>query len=299
VRRAIGRDGVDFQIRDISPWTMTAQIAARYSQGRVFLVGDSAHRFPPSGGLGMNTGIQDAHNLVWKLAAVEAGRAAASLLDTYEAERRPVAQLNADQSVNNAMKMFEVYAALGISFDKTAMQPPIAETLAKPGMRDRVGEAIANQQEHFDMFGLQLGFRYDAGAIVADGSEAPRCANPVRDLVTSTRPGARVPHAWVERAGERVSILDLLPYDRFTLIAGPAGAAWADVAGRVARVPIQCLVAGRDFADPHGTWAAVCEVDDDGAVLVRPDQHVAWRARTAGGIATTDLEKLLIGMLDG
>src|SRR5947199_1590728 len=107
VRRALGRDDVDFVVRDVSTWTMTAQVADRYASGRVFLVGDSAHRFPPTGGLGMNTGVQDAHNLVWKLCTVEAGWAPESLLSTYETERRPVAQHNADCSLNNAMKMWE------------------------------------------------------------------------------------------------------------------------------------------------------------------------------------------------
>src|SRR5262249_59387245 len=91
VRRALGTDTVPFTIRTIRTWTMTAQVAQRYREGRVILVGDAAHRFPPTGGLGLNTGVQDAHNLAWKIAAVDAGWAPDSLLDTYDAERRPVA----------------------------------------------------------------------------------------------------------------------------------------------------------------------------------------------------------------
>src|SRR2546426_12165596 len=189
VRRAIGRDGVGFAIRDLSTWTMTAPGADRYAAGRVFLIGDSAHRFPPTGGLGMNTGVQDAHNLVWKLCAVEAGWAPGSLLRTYETERRPVAHHNADHSLNNAMKMWEVFqlpgtppaARLG---SRTRMEaPPPA-----PASREQLRVAIQNQQEHFDMFGLQLGFSYEAGALVPDGSERRTAANPVRDFVPTTRP---------------------------------------------------------------------------------------------------------------
>ena len=282
VRRAIGRDDVAFTVRDVSTWTMTAQLAARYGSGRVFLIGDSAHRFPPTGGLGMNTGIQDAHNLVWKLCAVDAGCAPAALLETYEAERRPVAQLNADHSLNNAMKMWEVFQALGIlPDDREGSTVRMHATLADPAGRERLRAAIENQQEHFDMFGLQLGFAYETGALVDDGWARPMPANPVRDFLPTTRPGARLPHAWVERAGERVSVLDLVPYDRFTVLAGPTGSMWHEAAARVGAIPVQCLIAGRDFADPEGHWASVCELGSDGALLVRPDQHVAWRARSA------------------
>ena len=282
VRHAIGRDDVDFIVRDISTWTMTAQVADRYAAGRVFLTGDSAHRFPPTGGLGMNTGIQDAHNLAWKLCAVEAGWAPGSLLETYETERRPVAQHNAEQSLSNAMRIAEVFQALGIlPDDRTGSRARMEQALADPAGRGRLRSAIEQQQEHFDMFGLQLGFAYESGALVADGSEKPAGANPVRDFVPTTRPGSRVPHAWVERAGERLSVLDLLPYDRFTVLAGPGGGAWAGAAAGIRELPIQCLVAGRDFTDPEGHWASVCEISGAGALLVRPDQHVAWRARSA------------------
>jgi 2,4-dichlorophenol 6-monooxygenase len=90
-----------------------------------------------------------------------------------------------------------------------------------------------------------------------------------------------VPHAWVARAGERLSVLDLLPYDGFTVLAGPEGAAWAEAVAGIRGLPIRCLIAGRDFTDPEEHWAAVCEITASGALLVRPDQHVAWRARVA------------------
>jgi len=272
VRRAIGRAGVELAIRDVSPWTMTVQMAERFRVGHVFLVGDSAHRFPPSGGLGLNTGVQDAHNLAWKLAGVEAGWAGAALLDTYEAERRPVAQCNAEQSFVNAMKMLEAFAALGLT-DEVA----------------RVRQVIEDQQDHFDMVGLQLGFGYEEGAVVPDGSPPPARANPVREFVPTSRPGARLPHAWVERDGIRTSILDLLATDGFTLIAGPRGRAWTDTVAGLAPPTIRCLVAERDFADPEGSWQRASEIGPDGALLVRPDQHVAWRAARAPDDPAADL----------
>jgi 2-polyprenyl-6-methoxyphenol hydroxylase-like FAD-dependent oxidoreductase len=260
VRRAMGTDAHPFTIRTIRTWTMTAQVAARYRERRLFLVGDAAHRFPPTGGLGLNTGVQDAHNLAWKIAAVEHGWAPATLLDTYEIERRPVALRNADVSLMNAMRLAEVYQALG-------------ESGATPS--DGVRAAIANQAEHFDMLGLQLGFTYEAGALARNG-DAGSPASSVREFVPSAAPGSRVPHAWVTRDGARVSTLDLLAGDRFTLVSGPAGHAWAEAA---APLPLARLVIGRDVDDPDARWTTLLGIDADGAVLVRPDHHVAWRSR--------------------
>jgi 2-polyprenyl-6-methoxyphenol hydroxylase-like FAD-dependent oxidoreductase len=268
VRRAMGTSAVDFAIRTLSTWNMSVQVAERYREGRTFLIGDAAHRFPPTGGLGLNTGVQDAHNLVWKLAAVEAGWAPSALLDSYEIERLPVARENADVSARNAAKLLEVVQALGPAGD---------------GDRGAVRAAIANQAEHFDMLGLQLGFQYESGALVPDGSARPTVGNPVREFVPCGRPGARVPHAWTLRDGERVSTLDLLPPDRFTLVAGRAGAAWIEAAAAIATPPLHCLAIGRDLEDPGGAWTAVLGIENEGALLVRPDQHVAWRS--ARGVA--------------
>jgi 2,4-dichlorophenol 6-monooxygenase len=293
VTRALGRENVEFTIRDISTWHMTAQVAERYADGRVFLVGDSAHRFPPTGGMGLNTGVQDAHNLVWKLATVMANEAPASLLDTYETERRPIAQNNADQSLANAMKMFEIFEVLGFTEDVAAAAEHMAVALADAAGRERVKRAIDNQQEHFDMFGLQLGFVYEQGALVSESAGPSASPSSVSDYVPTSRPGARVPHAWVENDGRRVSMLDLLPYDSFVLITGPEGEAWAAVARTIETPLLRCLVAGRNFTDPEKHWESVCEIGPTGALLVRPDQHVAWRAPGASGDPRTALSAAL------
>ncbi len=298
VRRAIGRDG-SITVRDVSPWTMTAQVAERYRAGRVFLAGDAAHRFPPSGGLGMNTGIQDVHNLAWKLRLVLAGEASERLLDTYETERRPVAHENADQSMQNAFRMLQVFDALGVPIDvgadRAAARARMQATLAAPGGRARVSAAIEHQRDHFDTRGLQLGFSYADGALLSDDSPQPRIANRVRDYVPSSRPGAHLPHAWIERDGVRVSTLDLVPYDRFTLIAGPDAAALATAAA--AHLGVRTVVAGRDFTDPEGRWAALSGIERAGALLVRPDQHVAWRAGTSSPSVRDRLSDVLARLL--
>jgi 2-polyprenyl-6-methoxyphenol hydroxylase-like FAD-dependent oxidoreductase len=279
VRRAMGTDAYPFVIRTIRTWTMTAQVAERYRARRVFLVGDSAHRFPPTGGMGLNTGVQDAHNLVWKISAVEAGWAPEPLLDTYEVERRPVAQHNADVSLQNALRLGEVYQAL-------ATPDPTGAAIRT---------AIANQAEHFDMFGLQHGFIYESGAIARDSNEKPARASTVRDYVPSALPGARVPHAWVTCAGVHVSTLDLFAYDRFTLVTGPAGQAWIEAV--VALVAVDCIVIGRDVDDENGHWMNLLGIDAGGAVLVRPDQHVAWRSQHADTNATAALSRALATVL--
>lgn len=293
VRRAIGAHA-DFEIRDIGTWTMTAQVAQRYRVGRVFLVGDSAHRFPPAGGMGMNTGIQDAHNLVWKLAAVDSWNAPPTLLDTYQAERQPIAHSNSEQSLTNVVNLLEVFEALGLDADEEASKVRMTDRLADPESRARVETAIENQRDHFDMLGLQLGFHYETGALTPDGTPAPVAINPVGDFVPSSRPGSRVPHAWVRAEGRRVSLLDLIAYDAFTLITGSDGDAWRAAADGLAATRlgshVRCLTSGRELEDPEGHWAAVSGIANDGALLVRPDQHVAWRSRSMAADPAAELE---------
>jgi len=272
-RDDIGRGGVELAVRHVNVWHMTSQVAERYRAGRVLLVGDSAHRFPPAGGMGMNTGIQDAHNLAWKLALVDAGNAGAALLDSYEIERKPIAQTNADQSLVNALRMIEALGQLGLGGEPAAARAALEALLATSAGRAQVAATIETQQEHFDMLGLQLGFAYERGALVPDGTPAP--ATRVRDFDPSGRPGARLPHAWLDHAGTRRSSLDLVGGAGFTLVTGPDGAAWVTAA---TALDIRTLVVGRDVADPTGAWLDACGIEPDGALLVRPDQHVAWRA---------------------
>ena len=237
---------VDIKILKTSSWTMTSQIAERYRDGRVFLVGDAAHRFPPSGGMGLNSGVQDAHNLAWKLHAVITGQSPDSLLDTYDPERHPVAQRNAQASLENAFKMIEVFEALG-KIDQEGLTV-----------------AINNQQTHFDMFGLQMGFRYEI-----EGSTtpiAPLSDDVIRNYTPSTEPGSRLPHGWLTRNDQRISSLDLIGLTETTVIAGPT----AEVDGN-------CLQVGRDFDDPDNWWGKVLGLSSDARITVRPDQHIASR----------------------
>ncbi len=274
VRGAMVDPAIDLTIESVDTWAMTAQVAERYRIGRSILIGDAAHRFPPTGGLGLNTGVQDAHNLAWKLAALLRG-GSDRLLDSYELERRPVAQANADQSLVNALKLIEVPVALGLEEDAERSAVRMAEILGSADGRRHVADSIAGQADHFDQIGLQLGFVYERGALIADADDAPR--SDVRHFVPSGRPGARLPHAWTTER-ERRSTLDWVPLDRFSVIAGPRGEAWraaAESCGLPARV-----VAEDDLVD-FRTWLDAAGISAAGVLLVRPDQHVAWRSREA------------------
>src|SRR5260221_6302698 len=280
IRRALARSDVDLAIRTVSPWVMTCQVAARSRAGWVSLVGDAAPRFPPTGGLGLTPGVQDAHNLAWKLAAVLEGSAPAALLDTYEAERRPVAQYNAEQSLQNAVRLLEVPRALGFSDDPETARRNFAESLADQSRRREVTAVIEHQAEHFDMLGLQLGFAYERGALLPDGGEQPAVANPVRDFVPSIHPAARLPHGWLSDRSGRRSTLDLIRLARLTLLVGPDGRAWLE-AVRLIHPRLECLRMEIDKGDRNDWWTAVAGMHADGALLVRPDQHIAFRARGA------------------
>ena len=286
-RAAAGSDDLDLAIDNVRPWRMTCQIAERYGDGRVFLVGDAAHRFPPTGGLGLNTGVADVHNLVWKLAATERGWAPAGLLATYAAERRPVAVHNADKSLDNAMRMIDVFVACGEGETLEESRVNFAVAVASVEGRAAITAAAEAQDEHFDMLGLQLGFSYppDGGTVLDDGTAPVEVANVVRQYAPSTRPGGRLPHAWVTRDGVRISTLDLVDPCRFLLLTSSPEWAGAgeQLAGRPGgkAVPFSVELMGRDVLDADGSWHKVSGIGDEGAILVRPDQHVAWRIPTA------------------
>ena len=300
----IGRDDVPLKVRSRSAWRMTAQVARAFRGGRAFLVGDAAHRFPPTGGLGMNSGIADAHNLCWKLAAVLRGEASDALLDTYEAERRPVVQRNCDASRVNFERLLDVVRAFGLDPERAEAALDSLETgpLSRlpgqgwlrrraldygasvlhrfhtdPEVRQQVRQAIAEQRSHFDRIGLELGYAYDEGALLDDGTPPPKNDDPVSTYIPTTRPGARFPHFWLDGNLRTRSSHDLLRPGWSTLILGgeapgdPAALERLCAAHRVALRRLDPAPAARELAHRR------CEIEGDGALLVRPDGHVAWR----------------------
>ncbi len=255
-RAHTGIPNLEVKIINRSVWRVTKQIADRYSKGRTYLIGDAAHRFPPTGGYGMNTGIQDAHNLAWKLALVLTGKASIALLSTYDVERRPIGHANADFSLGNSLR----FRLMDEAF-KTSNEAQIEFWI-----RDAV--------HHSHSIGLGLGFSYEQGAVISDGTVH-------RGLVTnlyrpSDRPGGRYPHLWLDLARKR-STLDLFD-TRFVVVHGPKSGDWAQAAKEAGeRLGIVIDTFRLDAVDPRDGL----EMGMRGAVVVRPDGHVAWR--TPGG----------------
>jgi len=274
VRQAAGVPDLAVEILGAVPWVAAALVAERYRRGRVFLAGDAAHHMPPTGGFGLNTGVQDVHNLAWKLAAVLQGRAGPALLDTYEDERLPYGRAITEQSLINAR-------SLGRGGPEQTAAP--AAALARP--------------EFLNELGMIFGTAYESAAVVPDGTPPPKVENAVTDYRPSARPGHRAAHAWISREGVRQSTLDLLGH-RFVLLAGPSGAAWCEAARATARahgVALDALTVGPDgdLDDPEGRWLDLWEIEREGAVLVRPDGQVAWRRRGAVPDAAAEMRRVL------
>jgi 2,4-dichlorophenol 6-monooxygenase len=290
VRNLLGLPDIEVEITGTSLWGNNEMYATLLQSGRVFCVGDAIHRHPPSNGLGSNTSIQDSYNLAWKLAAVLRGQAAPALLDTYSAERAPVASQivqRANKSSREFVQFFEVLGLLDAK-DEAEMAARIEERKANTpeGAAKRAALVSAMELKHyeFNAHGVELGQFYESDAVVSDGS---RRQQPSRDpelyYEPSTVPGSRLPHVWVGDARRKISTLDLAPMTRFTLLTGIAGEPWiaaAQKAGEELGVPLETVVIGpgRQVTDLYYDWARVREVEEDGALLVRPDKHIGWRS---------------------
>jgi 2,4-dichlorophenol 6-monooxygenase len=282
----------DVTISAIAHWRTQSVLADRYRAGRVILAGDAAHRHSPMGGLGLNTGLQDAHNLAWKLAAVSSGRADAQLLDTYEQERRPVAARNISwatfcfQNHLSASSGFGIQDGVSAEYNRAVLESLWSDTLEGATRRARLHEYYCTARYEFQALDVELGFAYDSDAIVPDGS--PELArDPLgHRLEQSARPGSRLPHAPLRRASEPISTHDLMVPGTFLLLARDGTTAWAahaEAAARTRQVPLHVYHIGRgqEVDDIEGAWTALSGHDDAGAVLIRPDGHVAFRARSA------------------
>ncbi|MFJ8013648.1 FAD-dependent oxidoreductase [Streptomyces sp. NPDC096339] len=261
IRRAVGAPHLDVEITGKAPWHAAERVAERYGAGRVFLAGDSAHEMSPTGAFGSNTGIQDAHNLAWKLAAVLKGAAGPGLLESYEAERLPVARATSARASARSAEH------------------------SHPGYEPDPGSAAPGGGRQGGVLSVAMGYRYHHGAVLGADPEQPVVPERMRP---AGDPGTRAPHMWLHTRGEpgpaeRVSTVDL--YERSFVLLGSEGTPWREAARSVAEELGVDLVAyaigtgpdadlspeeGADWAQAHGTTPA-------GAVLVRPDGFVAWR----------------------
>jgi 2-polyprenyl-6-methoxyphenol hydroxylase-like FAD-dependent oxidoreductase len=316
---AIGDTDVDVGIKSIQSWAMHAQVATSYRVGRVFLAGDAAHRFPPTGGLGLNAGVADVHNLAWKLAWVVTGRAGGTLLDTYEQERRPVGIAATADSVANLDGMFEVVAALGLPRRAVRLLPRVvaavpawlprrpvralirglttlayqrlglAKSAGRVGqrMRRRAAAAIAGQGPHYRSWGRDLGVQYGRGAVVGDGLPPPR--NDPQFYTPCVRAGGRLPHSWVADHGRRVSTLDLVSRNELTLLASAESHTTWSLAAEELSMSVALV---RD--DERSMFHTGVTGADPDALVVRPDGHIVAALRSDRHGAASLRQALLV-----
>ncbi|KAL3501049.1 hypothetical protein ACH5RR_035498 [Cinchona calisaya] len=357
--KLVGRELADINVMDVKPWVMHAEVAEKFvsCNNRIILAGDSAHRFPPAGGFGMNTGVQDAHNLAWKIASVLDGITPVSFLSTYEMERWQVANFNTELSVQNFKSAMAVPSALGL--DPTianavhraindsigtilpeGLQRSILDGIFSIG-RAQLSNSILNEKNALGSHRLSklrqifeegkslqlqfpaedLGFRYLKGALASDDGCLPNPPEPPtgrrRDYVPSADPGSRLPHMNIRllsnlSSKETFSTLDLVSVEKieFLLIIAPSEESYnlAQAAFKAAeelKIPFRICVVwpekstggfGRSAValDPWTSfievvevrnsqtsvsWWDICQMTDQGAILVRPDEHVAWRTK--------------------
>jgi len=290
VRERLGIPDLELQILRFTRWQIEARLADRYRDGRVFIAGDAAHRHSPFGGLGLNTGIQDAHNLTWKLAAVVHGHADDSLLDSFEAERRPVGRRNVDFATTAFFGHLGVSGAFGVlpgapaEHNRRALEALFADTEDGQRRRIRLHDMFRTLRLEYGAADVELGYEYGSSpAVFPDGSEPPPHDPYGHVYVQTARPGSRLPHAWLDRYGRPVSTHDLIETGAFLLLAGSEGEQWlqaVDEVGRQTGIRIvgHCVGGRAELRDRDDVWRELRGHGDDGAVLIRPDAHVAYRS---------------------
>ena len=310
VRKAIGLPDLPMRIHMITRWSVDAVMASAFQVGRVFLVGDAAHRHPPTGGLGLTSAMHDVQNLCWKLAAVLRGHAEPDLLETYGPERRSSDERNAQRSLENAVNHFAIGDALGVSHENSpeqnwaALRRMWSDSPEDAEHRSKVLRMMRMQSMEFNELNVEFGYTYESAAVVPDGSPAPDPIEEIRVYEPSTRPGAPLPHAWIDdENGNRRPIKDLVEPGRFLLIAGEDGEPWCDAARELAvasDLPIDAVRIGHldgDLFDPRCMWMRRREIGRDGAVLVRPDRFIGWRSLGGSEDPAADLAGALTQIL--
>jgi putative polyketide hydroxylase len=272
IRAAIGVPDVPIRIVSTLHWKLEQAVTYQWRAGRVFLAGDASHRFPPHGGFGMNSGVQDSHNLVWKLIARLRWGAGDKLLDSYEVERKPIAEQNGEQCLLNTRRLASVGGPLKDAAALATIDRPEGEAL-----REKIRTSLPAQREQILSQGQQFGQIYRSGALIDDGT-------PIEESTVSTyrpsgHPGARAPHFWLADGRSTIDLYD----GGFVLFVARDGQPWLGAAASVARaidVPLSAFHIGGPGCDlrPGGPqWEDLVGVSAEGALLIRPDGYVAAR----------------------
>ncbi len=267
VRLAIGEPDIPVTIENVMHWKATADTAERFRDGRIFIAGDAAHVMPPTGGWGGNAGVQDAHNLAWKLGLVLSGIAGTELLSTYEDERHPIDELTVEQAYTRYLLRTDP------SIPRDTMQPLVND------------------------LNVELGYVYRSSAVITEAAAPPLHVNPRE---SQAMPGTRAPHYWLQQEGKQISTLDLFGRN-FTLLAAAEGGAWCDSAREAANqvgIQLEVLRMGQGaLQDPVGGFVAAYGLERSGCVLVRPDGFVAWRAKNGSDASAASLSAVLSSIL--
>ena len=283
VRAAVGVPELAVDVKSVGLWKINDTVADRFAQGRIVLCGDAAHQFPPTGGLGLNTGLQGMHNAMWKLVLCARGLADWSLLATYDDERRDPAVTAIEQSSANARNVIRLAAA--------AISPATSDMSME--------EIVRETKRYGNHLGIEFGTTYHSSAVITDGTTPPDVDDSFADYTPSASPGCRAPHIWLGSDNELLSTHDLFG-PSFTVLTGPQGDTWRPAAARAAQqlqVPISTyLVGGPGITDPAAAFLAQYEINPDGAVLIRPDGYIAWR-RTSGPTDDASLVPVLAQIL--
>ena len=268
IKGAAGVEDLAVEVLSVGLWKLNATVIERLVSGRVVFCGDAAHQFPPTGGLGVNTGLQGMHNAMWKLAYCIRGRAGWELLDTYDSERRPVAQRITQQSLENSRNVARINKASAAG--------------RNIGMASE--DIVRESRRYGNHLGVEFGERYQSLAVVPDGTEPPTVPDSYSDYLPSACPGCRAPHFWLgagwqDGGAGSLSSLDLIG-GSLTLLAAAGTNAWMDQA-RAQASGIDAYRIGCAGLQDHGQFQALYGVGPEGAVLIRPDGHVAWRSADA------------------
>ncbi|MET9323000.1 FAD-dependent monooxygenase [Streptomyces sp. NPDC003038] len=303
-------DDHPMEVESISRWPVEGTIAQRFRSGRVFLVGDAAHRHPPSGALGLNTAVQDAHNLAWKLALVLGGQADEALLDSYDPERRPVAVRVVERALFSLFNQIAFTAGTGVvqgahpAWNRAQMTALFSDTPDGETRRAVLREYFDTNRITTAHLGLEMGYDYaGSGCVTPDGTPASPADPLGLRYPQSARPGCRLPHAWLRQGGRRVATHQLhAAPGSFLVLCGARGNVWVEAADLLARrhgVRIDAYAVGAegDLYDADGEWRRLRGHDENGAILVRPDGFVAMRQLSTCAEPSEKLEEALLTAL--
>ncbi|KAI0547941.1 FAD binding domain-containing protein [Xylaria curta] len=297
IHQIIGDSSIKVEVERLDPWTVNESVAEKYSvEGKnIFILGDAAHRHPPAHANGSNTCVQDGYNLAWKVAYVAKGLAGKKLLDSYSIERQPVGATLVREANQQLHSHAEIWMALGQNASTAEEGVKMLAQLSEPTLegdkrRKELHDALEEKRREVENLGLSMNQWYTSSAVYLDDEKDQRPAvkgDPVTEIVISTYPGNRLPHAWVDIPERRnlISTHDLAGHGAFCLLIGHRGEAWRKAAASIAKatgIPINTysIGIGLDYIDVYRDWYKIREVEEDGCVLVRPDRFVAWRSKT-------------------